>query len=619
MRRPRRLLSPACLAVLVASLAPFWVGALPATADPTDGTITVVVVRDADGDAHYDPATDPPQSGVGITVTDASGKSEHATTDASGEAVVGPSTELTGGRYFVTAEVPDELGLVPVPESESFAAPSSTVDVTAESRTVRLAVAAPTPAELTSPAPEPPPSEPAAAVPDPVPPAAPRFAVGDRVWRDLDRQGRQDEGEPAASRTSVQLLDADGNVLDSTRTDSLGRYRFDDLPAGRYAVRFAGIPAGSQLSPARTTTGSSASALDSDPDYTGVTPPFTLDVGQPDVRRAVKDDGVRADYINSSVDAGVATLTYAVGSVVWRDANGDGVLDPAEPPGQAKVSLLDGRGNQLAVVRTDDQGRFLFADLAAGTYQLRFDDLGAHRQLTRARVGGSLATSSAADPATGTTKPFDLKQGAPDLIPAADFGGADADLVKASLNVGTVGSYSITNRVWRDSDGDGLLGDGEPGVAGVRVELLDAHGAVVATTTTGKNGRYSFDRLTAGAYQLRFSRLPAGLFFTAPGVGADRALDSDVYGNAVTAPITVGEDHPVEAQVAAGLTTSAAAAAGTVAPAVVAGAPAVDPPVAADPHTDAIGWVALGVGVLLTATLVGYLRVRTRAPRPPAA
>ena len=156
-------------------------------------------------------------------------------------------------------------------------------------------------------------------------------------------------------------------------------------------------------------------------------------------------------------------------------------------------------------------------------------------------------------------------------------------------------------------------------MAGVRVELLDAHGAVVATTTTGKNGRYSFDRLTAGAYQLRFSRLPAGLFFTAPGVGADRALDSDVYGNAVTAPITVGEDHPVEAQVAAGLTTSAAAAAGTVAPAVVAGAPAVDPPVAADPHTDAIGWVALGVGVLLTATLVGYLRVRTRAPRPPAA
>ena len=362
----------------------------------------------------------------------------------------------------------------------------------------------------------------------------------------------------------MQLLGADGTVLDSTTTDRDGRYHFDDLAAGAYSLRFAGVPAGSRLSPA----GVGGATGDSDPDYTGVTPSFDLGVDRPGVRPSVAADAVRAGYVLDTVDAGISRLTYAVGSVVWQDLDRDGLLDPDEPPGKAEVTLLDGRGDEVASVAADDQGRFLFDRLAAGTYRLRFDDLGAHRQLTAARIGNNRAVSSAADPRTGTTRPFSLDPAEPDLVPATDFGDVDADYVKATLNVGTVGSFEITNRVWRDTDGDGVLSPGEAGVGGVRVELLDARGGVVATTVTGRSGRYSFDRLTGGQYKLRFSHLPKGLFFTAPGVGGDRAVDSDVYGDAVTAPITVSEDHPVESGIAAGLSTSATAAVGTTAPPV---------------------------------------------------
>jgi len=610
VRGVSRVLSPACAAGLLALASPLPLGFLAAAADPTDGTITVVVVRDADGDGRYDPAGDPPQRGIGVTVTDAGGKSVTGTTGETGEVVVRPTGRLTGGRYFVTAEVPDDLGLAPVPESPSFAASSSTVDVTSESQTVRLGVAAPTEQRRSTPPPSAPPPPPA---PRPATSAGPRFAVGDRVWHDLNRQGTQDAAEPAASRTSVQLLDSAGNVVSSTRTDAAGRYLFDDLPAGRYSVRFAGVPTGSKLSPA----GVGGAAADSDPDYSGVTPPFSLDVGQPNVRKASAGDRVRATYINPTVDAGIAVLTYAVGSVVWQDINGDGVLDPHEPPGQAKVSLLDRRGDEVGSTRTDDQGRFLFANLASGTYRLRFSELGAHRQLTTARAGGSPGTSSAADPADGTTAPFELKHGASDLLPASDFGDVDADFVKAGLNAGTVGSYAITNRVWRDTNGDGLSASAEPGVAGVRVQLLDAKGAVVAGTTTNRSGRYAFNRLTAGAYQLRFSRLPAGLFFTAAGVGDDRSRDSDVYGNAVTAPITVGEDHPVEAGVAAGLTTAAA----TAESAQPLSEPSASPLVAAEAaaparsRTAALGWSVGTALALLAAGLVTYRRLRPPTPR----
>jgi protocatechuate 3,4-dioxygenase beta subunit len=420
------------------------------------------------------------------------------------------------------------------------------------------------------------------------------------VWADRNRDGRQDPDEPAASRTSVQLLDADGTVVRSTTTDPAGHYRFDNLPGGVYSLRFAGIPAGSKLSP----TGVGAAGEDSDPDYTGVTPPFDLGVGKRDVRPATGADDVEADYIDDSVDAGVARLRYAVASVVWQDVDRDGLLDPDEPAGHARVLLLDGGGREIDSVVTDDEGRFVFANLSAGRYRVRFQDLGAHRQLTTAGVGSNSALSSAADPRNQTTEEFRLDESAPDLVPVDDFGSVDADFVKPTLNAGTVGSYSIANRVWRDTNEDGVLSPGEPGVGGIKVELLDAENTVVATTVTGRSGRYAFDRLSAGDYKLRFSHLPKGLFFTAPGMGADRNADSDVYGDAVTATVTVSDDHPLEGGVAAGLTTSRAAALGTTAP-TTATTDAVAPSAVRAGASGPAG----GMGAVLASIAIGLLLI----------
>lgn len=605
------MLSSACAAGLAAVVCPLGWGAPPAQADPDDGTITVLVARDVDGDGGYTPEVDEPQSGVTVTVTDAGGSSVSDTSDEAGLVVVEPTEELSGGRYFVTAEIPEDLGLAPVPAGANFAPMSSTVDVTSESQTVRLGVTV-----RAEPEPTTPPVAPPRVQPQPVPaaptPAAPRFAVGDRVWRDLDGDGKQDSSEPAASRSSVQLLGSKGAVLATTTTDRDGRYVFDDLPAGTYALRFAGVPTGSRL----TRAGSGVPSEDSDPDVSGLTPPITLAPGQPNVRRTSAGDRVRADYLNPTVDAGVAALRYAVGSVVWQDDNGDGLLEPDEPAAQAEVTLLDDRGAEVRTTRTDDQGRFLFADLAPGSYRLRFSDLGEHRQLTARRVGGNAATSSAADPGTGTTESFQLKQGAPGLIPAADFGDVDADFVRAALNVGTVGSYAVADRVWRDANGNGVLDPDEPGVGDVKVQLLGAKDVVVASTTTGRGGRFAFDRLTAGTYRLRFSGLPAGLIFTAPGVGDDRDLDSDVLADASTPPITLGVDHPVEDQVSAGLTTATEATTASQAPRAVVAEPAVAP--GSVPGTDRTGpvWAVAAGLAALGAALGGRWWFRRRRGLP---
>ena len=61
--------------------------------------------------------------------------------------------------------------------------------------------------------------------------------IGDFVWRDLDRDGQQDPGEPGVASIRVELTRPDSTIL-RTNTDANGRYCFDDLQPGSYKVTF---------------------------------------------------------------------------------------------------------------------------------------------------------------------------------------------------------------------------------------------------------------------------------------------------------------------------------------------------------------------------------------------
>ena len=80
--------------------------------------------------------------------------------------------------------------------------------------------------------------------------------------------------------------------------------------------------------------------------------------------------------------------------------------------------------------------------------------------------------------------------------------------------------------VWEDLNNNGVQDVGEPGVAGVTVELRQGS-IVVATTTTDSNGQYLFEDVAPGTYSVVF-QLPSGYSFSPAGQGSDPALDSDV-------------------------------------------------------------------------------------------
>ena len=74
--------------------------------------------------------------------------------------------------------------------------------------------------------------------------AAAPIQIGNRVWLDRDRDGKQDAGESGISGVAVRLYDGDGNLLATTRTRAGGVYYFDasNVPGGlspntRYTIR----------------------------------------------------------------------------------------------------------------------------------------------------------------------------------------------------------------------------------------------------------------------------------------------------------------------------------------------------------------------------------------------
>jgi hypothetical protein len=87
------------------------------------------------------------------------------------------------------------------------------------------------------------------------------------------------------------------------------------------------------------------------------------------------------------------------------------------------------------------------------------------------------------------------------------------------------GNGLIGDRVWKDTDGDGIQDANETGLGGATVTLLSCTGNVLETRVTSGSGTYEFTGLAAGSYQLEYSA-PAGMEFSPAYKGAG-SLDSN--------------------------------------------------------------------------------------------
>jgi large repetitive protein len=170
---------------------------------------------------------------------------------------------------------------------------------------------------------------------------------------------------------------------------------------------------------------------------------------------------------------------------------------------------------------------------------LTYTSVSAPSPWTCAAAGQTVTCDLTGDLASGGTSAFTLNvavgAGAfPSTTNPATVSSATRDLTTANNSTSAttpVAGASIGDRVFDDTDGDGVQDAGEPGRNGVTVTLLASDATTVLRTTTtatvgGVVGSYAFTGLAPGTYVVRFTA-PSGRVFTLADTGADDAVDSD--------------------------------------------------------------------------------------------
>lgn len=290
-------------------------------------------------------------------------------------------------------------------------------------------------------------------------------------------QGKTDPTDPnfqPIAGVTMQLLDSNGNLLDTTITDATGNYSFDGLAPGNYTV--VEVQPDGYLD-----SGDVVGNVDGQTNGLALTNDriSNIELGS-------GDQGVRYDFCE--------LIPASIKGTVYHDRNDNGTQDNGEEGiGGVLIQLFDDDGNVVQETRTDANGAYCFEDLIAGTYKI---------------LESQPATFNDGKDTLGTVAGADGSQASSGLIADDAF----CDIVLEGGDQGTEYNFgelrlaSIAGNVWADGDGDKSTFDesaGDEVIAGVEMILFDGAGNEVARTLTDENGDYSFDGLNPGTYSVQ--------------------------------------------------------------------------------------------------------------------
>ena len=299
--------------------------------------------------------------------------------------------------------------------------------------------------------------------------------VSGTVFQDRDRDGTLDLGEPGIPGVLVELIDAGGNVVASTTTGPDGSYLFPNVTPGTYTVR--------ETQP--------------------------VGYGNPDAGPFAPNTRPITVATTPITDQNFGDTLGSLSGSVYLDANRNDTRDTGEPGLSGVQVVLTGTTTGGAPVTrtttTGPGGTYTFPDLPAGTYTVTelqptgyFD--GADRLGT---VNGTPTGTAGNDVFTNVTLP-------------AGRDGINYIFGEQPPTAPVLGTTFVAGTVFVDPNGNGVLNAGEVGIPGVTVELRNAGGVVVQTTTTGPGGGYLFTDVPPGTYTVVEPTDPTGFGSTSP-------------------------------------------------------------------------------------------------------
>ncbi len=230
----------------------------------------------------------------------------------------------------------------------------------------------------------------------------------------------------------------------------------------------------------------------------------------------------------------LADFAY-IGARAWNDTNANGIQDAGEAPiANVQTELVDDRNNAVAAsAKTGADGWVYFVVQPNVPYVIR-------PASSNWNAGGALwgMGITAANQGSDDTRDSDLHA----IYGTASLPGQRRDQTNTTIGMGFIPSNAAPNtigdRVWLDTNANGIQDAGEPNVNGsqtavqIKLNCVQAYPSCPAgyprSTNLNSGGTYQFGTLPAGIYYASFTP-PSGTLGSPPKVGPNDAVDSDGY------------------------------------------------------------------------------------------
>jgi hypothetical protein len=166
-------------------------------------------------------------------------------------------------------------------------------------------------------------------------------SIGDQLYEDVNNNGVFDANDAVVTGLTVTLCDANGVTISTQTVGTDGKYLFTMLAAGVYNVKFP------------------ATTLNGKPQRNTGAINVNLAAGQ--------------NYLDADKGYYQTPATGSIGDQLYEDLNNNGVFDANDAVVTGLiVTLCDANGVTISTQTVGTDGKYLFTNLAAGVYNVKF-------------------------------------------------------------------------------------------------------------------------------------------------------------------------------------------------------------------------------------------------------